>query len=219
MVLAGGLALGPASYGCDDDDDGGADLPGDEAQDLPGDAPGEVEDDVFEAAEEVATDPGGEATTEATEEVVDSVELPPEVTEEVALDTPVDVEPEALPDAEPEVPPEAEAEVLPDAEPDAPGEVAADLGADGVALLSCTEFCTQDLAVCTGVNQQYNDLGTCEGLCAQFAPGQPTDSTGASLGCRQYHLGLAGGSPEAAALHCPHTGPDGGGTCVGPPLP
>lgn len=48
------------------------------------------------------------------------------------------------------------------------------------------------------------------GAAAAFAPGMDTDTSGNTLGCRQYHTGAAAGD---AVTHCPHAGPSGGGAC------
>ena len=75
--------------------------------------------------------------------------------------------------------------------------------ADGGAS-ACDTFCTEDLATCTGALKQYTDQADCLTKCAGFATtGNPGDSSGNTLQCREYHLNAA---KTNATLHCPHTG-------------
>ena len=57
---------------------------------------------------------------------------------------------------------------------------------------------------------QYADMKSCVAAAAAFPPGMDTDMGGDTLGCRQYHVGVASGDP---AKHCPHAGPSGGAAC------
>jgi hypothetical protein len=79
------------------------------------------------------------------------------------------------------------------------------------ATLDCTSYCTEVMANCTGNNAQYTGMDTCMGVCAGFPKGTLSDMSGDTLGCRIYHGGAAGGGAVAAATHCPHAGPTGGG--------
>ena len=97
-----------------------------------------------------------------------------------------------------------------------------DSGSDGgtgivvdASALDCNYYCTTDIAVCTGTNNQYKDNATCLSMCQN---GIPNDAgagatSGDSLACRMYHLSVAATSTANAAIHCPHTGPYGYGMC------
>lgn len=94
------------------------------------------------------------------------------------------------------------------------------------AGLSCKVYCDQVTANCTSDpgthpphepaadagNQQYNSKAGCLYECSKMALGTISDTTGDTVGCRQYHSGLAPTNPK---LHCPHAGPSGGGVCSG----
>ena len=82
---------------------------------------------------------------------------------------------------------------------------------DDAASAACVSFCDLQAATCTGANEQYADEAACLSACAGYAVGANTDTTGDTLGCRNYHLGAAAGDP---GQHCPHTGADGGGVCI-----
>ena len=81
----------------------------------------------------------------------------------------------------------------------------------------CTTYCTEVMANCMGPNTQYIGMANCLGVCAAFPPGKLGDTSGDTLGCRQYH----GGAPSMAtpATHCPHAGPTGGDNIVSDILP
>ena len=90
-------------------------------------------------------------------------------------------------------------------------------GGDANTPPSCTEYCTLNLATCTGTNQQYNNMNECMRACATFPVGsgciggqEAEDNT---LTCRRYHTSLAMGPGSAPVVHCPHSGPGGFGTC------
>jgi hypothetical protein len=98
----------------------------------------------------------------------------------------------------------------------------------GAVTLTCTTYCAEVLANCTGAQQQYGSssaddgMTNCAGFCAGLPPGTLADTSGDTLGCRIYH----GGGPAKAdpVTHCPHAGPSGGdesptgtaGTCGEP---
>lgn len=96
------------------------------------------------------------------------------------------------------------------AKPDAGGQ---DAAADAVATLDCKSYCGSIGAACTGDNQQYLDEPTCEKMCAILPVGTAADKSGNTLGCRVYHAGAASAGAMAAATHCDHAGPYGGGVC------
>lgn len=72
----------------------------------------------------------------------------------------------------------------------------------------CDAFCEIEMAVCpTGnANAQFAGVNHCLSACGMWALGNPTDTSGNTLGCREYHLGVAASSIANVAMHCPHTG-------------
>ena len=94
----------------------------------------------------------------------------------------------------------------------------------------CAVFCALDLKYCTDPSQ-YRNMTDCLNTCRADAgyPGFPyqvdpannavTDlaATGNTLNCRMYHLENV--LLEGPSIHCPHTGPEGGGPgfCVDNP--
>jgi hypothetical protein len=96
-----------------------------------------------------------------------------------------------------------------------------DSGTDAPAPpISCETYCTAILANCTGANTQYaltaphtapafSDKQQCLNMCGAMTPGTFAE-TADSVGCRQYHAGLAATDP---VVHCPHAGPYGGDLC------
>lgn len=83
------------------------------------------------------------------------------------------------------------------------GDASAEAGAP-----DCTTYCNEIMANCTSANQQYTSLGSCMAVCATFPVGAAGDTSGDTLGCREYH----GGAPSQSgpATHCAHAGPTGG---------
>jgi hypothetical protein len=97
---------------------------------------------------------------------------------------------------------------------------------DAAISLDCTSYCTAIQKDCKdmgtgGSNLQYLDDGTCLKMCAAIPLGASTDTSGDTLGCRIYHVGLATKGLTSAertknlATHCPHAGPYGYGGCGG----
>ena len=87
-------------------------------------------------------------------------------------------------------------------------------GADGGSVCGsyCDVYCDLAAANCSDL---YADGAACQTACEGFAAdGAGGDATGDSVQCRIYHLGVAGGGDDAAAIHCPHAAADGGGICV-----
>lgn len=81
---------------------------------------------------------------------------------------------------------------------------------DAAALLTldCATYCTHLQADCTGANAQIS-MANCMGTCAAFPPGTQADTSGNTLGCRNYHLQNIEVRGMSAATHCPHAGPIG----------
>jgi hypothetical protein len=86
----------------------------------------------------------------------------------------------------------------------------------GVCGTTCDAFCSAAVATC---GTEYADAAACSTACAGFAAGAAGATSGDSLACRQYHVGLATTSSANADTHCPHAGPSGGGICVAPATP
>ena len=86
-------------------------------------------------------------------------------------------------------------------------------GGDGGVTLSCDTYCTTIMSACTGSLQQYIDKANCLEMCAKIPVGTTADTSGDTLGCRTYHVGVAASSTANAAIHCPHAGPYGFGGC------
>ena len=80
----------------------------------------------------------------------------------------------------------------------------------GSGAPTCSAYCTAIMSNCTGINQQYSQLNRCQNACKAFPVGASADTSGNTLGCRQYHAGAAASAP---ATHCVHAGPGGAGTC------
>ena len=64
---------------------------------------------------------------------------------------------------------------------------------------------------CTAANQQFVDSTACAAVCATYTPGMSGATGGDTLGCREYHAGLAASNP---VVHCPHASLLGGGVCA-----
>ena len=80
--------------------------------------------------------------------------------------------------------------------------------APALLALDCTTYCTHLAADCKDTNAQIS-MANCMGTCAAFPPGAATDTSGNTLGCRNYHLQNIEVRQMAAATHCPHAGPVG----------
>jgi hypothetical protein len=74
--------------------------------------------------------------------------------------------------------------------------------------LTCDDYCTEVMVDCTAGYQQYVDASHCKAVCASFPEGTLSDTKNDTLGCRIYHGG--GPAKANAALHCGHSGPNGG---------
>ena len=76
---------------------------------------------------------------------------------------------------------------------------------------TCTDYCTTYFANCTDKLNSYKDMDDCETQCSEWYQGTEGQTAGDTVGCREYHAGVAIGDPDT---HCPHAGPGGGGVCV-----
>jgi hypothetical protein len=77
------------------------------------------------------------------------------------------------------------------------------------ASTSCQNYCNQIAAICSGLDNQYVDMTTCQSMCANL-PNDP--DSGATLACRIGQLGMALSTNDASAF-CPSAGPYGGDPC------
>lgn len=86
---------------------------------------------------------------------------------------------------------------------------------DGVCVAAdapqCQNYCATYLKNCVDKLNLYKDEADCLGQCAAWYPGKDGDTTGDTVGCREYHAGVALGDP---VTHCPHAGPGGAMICV-----
>eukprot|EP00040_Diaphanoeca_grandis_P019366 m.102203 g.102203 ORF g.102203 m.102203 type:complete len:2059 (-) comp27392_c1_seq4:256-6432(-) len=82
-----------------------------------------------------------------------------------------------------------------------------------------SEFCDDFVGTCG--EGSYGDSTACQSSVVQMLFGEPGATSGNTLECRRYHLGVAAGSAssEARAFHCGHAGQDGAGVCVGQATP
>lgn len=79
----------------------------------------------------------------------------------------------------------------------------------------CEAYCSLALGGCMGANELYANGEECATACAALDDsGTVGDTSGDTVQCRLYHLGVAI-STSMTDLHCPHAAPDGGGVCVG----
>lgn len=93
------------------------------------------------------------------------------------------------------------------------GSDANDSGDASDAGLTCDSFCDADLVTCSGANSQYTNKADCLTKCAGWQVGSPSDTSGNTLYCREYHRSVASQSTGNATTHCPHTSDSGGGVC------
>jgi len=84
------------------------------------------------------------------------------------------------------------------------------------AELECEAYCELYEGSCQDFSE-YANTQHCLDNCAQWPVGAIEDIEGDSLGCRTYHVTVAGTTdPE---LHCPHAGPSGMQVCVAEDAP
>jgi hypothetical protein len=76
---------------------------------------------------------------------------------------------------------------------------------------TCSSYCTDAMAMCTGDNKIFNTYEGCVATCATYEQGTVDEPKENSLECRFYHLHVEGGDVE----HCPHASQAGGGKCTG----
>ncbi len=80
----------------------------------------------------------------------------------------------------------------------------------GAHALSCEDYCADEAKSCTKDLLQFTDTATCVAVCKSYPVGKTSDMAGDTLGCRTYHVTVAGSSPTNAKTHCWHSGPTGG---------
>ncbi|MFT5430903.1 MAG: hypothetical protein ACI9OJ_001582, partial [Myxococcota bacterium] len=79
----------------------------------------------------------------------------------------------------------------------------------------CENYCQLSATNCDG---QFAADAECATACAAYeTSGDPGDTSGDTVHCKIYHLGVAGSDgATSAATHCPHGAVDGGGVCAAP---
>src|SRR5262245_45899077 len=75
-------------------------------------------------------------------------------------------------------------------------------GSEPLLGQDCSVYCQSMQAACVEDNAIYADEGQCVDVCENFPRGEPTDTSGNTLGCRLYYVRFADDSPEDAALNC-----------------
>lgn len=86
-----------------------------------------------------------------------------------------------------------------------------------VCVDPCINFCTLDQLICT--NKNWANNAACATDCAKYKLGFKGATTGNTLSCRRYHLGVASldeSDTAAVTLHCGHSGPNPTDFCVDP---
>ena len=82
----------------------------------------------------------------------------------------------------------------------------------GDAGSPCAAYCAAVVANCQlegGTEEEYYNPTECETLCATLDQGQPSDTSGDTLGCRAHYAQLAATDKS----NCRAAGPLGGGVC------
>lgn len=89
----------------------------------------------------------------------------------------------------------------------------------GNVTVNCFGFCTDAINTCADqTSPPYASFSECKDFCSTFTsgdltPGQQTETSGDTLGCRSYHLSVAMQSASDADTHCAHIGQQTGGYC------
>jgi hypothetical protein len=91
---------------------------------------------------------------------------------------------------------------------------AGQFGGDGVCGTSCQHFCDQAMSICADDNAIFASQAQCEEKCGALSSQDTAVTTGDTLGCRMYHLGVASKAEANKKIHCPHADEDGSGVCV-----
>src|SRR4051794_5453627 len=81
--------------------------------------------------------------------------------------------------------------------------------APALLALDCNTYCTHLATDCTVANAQIS-AANCMATCTAFTPGTQADTSGNTLGCRNYHLQNIEVRGMSPATHCSHAGPVGG---------
>jgi len=75
----------------------------------------------------------------------------------------------------------------------------------------CADYCAKALANCNGQFELYPSLPFCLAVCAALPPGERTDVSGDTVGCR-LHFAESAGQIEKQ-FNCSAAGPGGNGVC------
>ncbi len=84
-------------------------------------------------------------------------------------------------------------------------------GGTGRPKALCADYCTRALTNCKGDLELYPNLEFCLAVCAALPPGERTDTSGNTVGCR-LHFAQSAASIEKE-LNCSAAGPGGNGIC------
>lgn len=76
------------------------------------------------------------------------------------------------------------------------------------AAVTCTSYCTNVMAACTGTQAQYASQAACMGYCSGLPAGNVGDTSGNSLACRGHYATMSTSDPT----QCDAAGPTGGDT-------
>jgi hypothetical protein len=80
----------------------------------------------------------------------------------------------------------------------------------GGPSLTCLGYCQKVLGGCTGNDAQYEGMTSCLTACALLPFGNPSDTSGDTIGCRAHYAQLATSTPNP---NCWYAGPLGYGAC------
>ncbi len=75
---------------------------------------------------------------------------------------------------------------------------------------TCDDYCSIELAACTGGLAQYQSTDQCKAVCEALDRGTNDDEAGNTVACRRYHSFNSTTLPDT---HCSHSGPLGDGHC------
>jgi len=78
-----------------------------------------------------------------------------------------------------------------------------DFGGGNVCGEYCENYCYFFNSTCSSDEEQYGSAEECSRACAAMNVGANTDTSGASVQCRLYHIGVAA-ETNTQSIHCPH---------------
>ncbi|MFT5430419.1 MAG: hypothetical protein ACI9OJ_001093 [Myxococcota bacterium] len=81
---------------------------------------------------------------------------------------------------------------------------------------NCIDYCNAAQLACTGPHAQYLGFADCYGHCitnSKMPLGQAGDTSGNTIGCRNWYADKVNSGLSGPAIDCPIVGPTGGGVC------